>query len=249
MSFDPEYLRIYRENGRKTADIKTKAVAFAQTHWNLADIDNYVDELIQQAGGEAAFKKVPTYKWATCISVNDGFVHGIPKGMLKPGDLVTLDMGMFYQGTTSDTATTFVIGEPTPDQQHFMDVGKKTLKKTIEKARAGNRIRDLAETIQKNIEAAGFNVTRNLTGHGVGYTMHEEPPIPCFVSNDPCLRTRIEVGMVLAIEIMYMKGNWPLVQSRDGWSLSTRDGSDAAVYEEDVFITPNGPEILTDIRE
>jgi len=248
MAFDQEYFRIYQENGKKTAEIKAKAVEFAQTHLNMADIDNYIDNLFVAAGGEPAFKKVPGYHWATCISVNDGFVHGIPKGMLHKGDLVTIDMGMFYQGTTSDTAISFVIGEPTAEQQHFLDVGQKTLKKTIEKARAGNRIHDLAETIQKNIEAAGYNVTRNLTGHGVGYTMHEDPPIPCFVSNDPVLRTKIEVGMVLAIEIMYMKGKWPLVQAPDGWTLSTRDGQDSAVFEEDVFITPTGPVVLTEIK-
>jgi methionyl aminopeptidase len=248
MSFDKNYFNTYLDNGKKTAEIKAKAVEFAQTHLNMADIDNYIDNLFIKAGGEPAFKKVPGYHWATCISVNDGFVHGIPKGMLHPGDLVTIDMGMFYKGTTSDTAISFVIGTPTPEQQHFLDVGQKTLKKTIEKAKAGNRIRDIAETIQKNIEGAGYNVTRNLTGHGVGYTMHEDPPIPCFVSNDPCLRTRIEVGMVLAIEIMYMKGDWPLVQASNGWNLSTKDGQDSAVFEEDVFITPTGPVVLTEIK-
>jgi methionyl aminopeptidase len=156
---------------------------------------------------------------------------------------------MYYKGTTSDTAITFVVGEPSMDQRRFMDVGIKTLRKTIEKAKAGNRIRDLAETIQKNIESAGYSVTRNLTGHGVGKSMHEEPPIPCFVSADPGLRTKIEVGMVLAIEIMYMKGNWPLKLASDGWTLSTKDGSDSAVFEEDVLITTTGPEILTDIRD
>lgn len=248
MPVNEQYFKIYRENGRKIADIKAKAVAFAQTHFNLADIDNYVDNLIVGAGGEPGFKKVPGYKWATCISVNDGFVHGIPKGTIKPGDLITLDTGMYYHGTTTDTAISFIVGEPTPDRAHFLEVGRKTLAKTIAKARAGNRIKDLAETIQKNIEAAGYSVTRNLTGHGVGKTMHEEPAIPCFISSDPALRTRIEIGMVLAIEIMYMKGNWPLVLANDGWTLATRDGSDSAVFEENVLITPKGPEIITDIR-
>lgn len=249
MSLNEPYFKTYRENGRKIADIKAKAVAFSQTHFNLADIDNYVEGLIRSAGGEPAFQLVPGYKWATCISVNSGFVHGIPKGTLRRGDLVTIDTGMFYRGTTTDTAISFVVGEANSDQQHFLDVGRKTLTKTIAKARAGNKIRDLSETIQKNIETAGYSVTRTLTGHGVGKTMHEEPPIPCFVSPDPALRTRIEIGMVLAIEIMYMKGDWPLVLAKDGWTLATRDNSDSAVFEENVLITPKGPEILTDIRD
>lgn len=235
----------YRINCQKTAEIRAKAVEFAQSHFNLADIDHYVDELITQAGGEAAFKKVPGYSWATCISVNDVLVHGIPKGTIKPGDIVNIDTGMYYHGTTSDCSTTFVVGQASPEQEHFLNVGKKTLRKAIEKARAGNRVRDISATIQKHIEAAGYNVTRNLTGHGIGKTMHEEPPIPCFISNDPNLSTKLTVGMTIAIEVMYMKGDWPLILDKDGWTLRTRDGSDSAVFEEDVLITPNGPEILT----
>ncbi len=240
-----QYFDIYRINGRKIAEIRSKAVDFAQTHFNLTDIDNYVDNLIREAGGESAFKKVSGYHWATCISVNDCLVHGIPKGYLKPGDIVNIDTGMYYQGTTSDCSTTFVIGQATPEQEHFLNVGKKTLKEAIKQAKPGNRIRDISKTIQRHIEAAGYNVTRNLTGHGIGKTMHQDPPIPCFDSSDPDLSTRIIPGMTLAIEVMYMKGDWPLVLAKDGWGLYTKDGSDTAVFEEDVLITPTGPEILT----
>lgn len=236
---------IYRENCRKIAKIRAQAVEFAQTHFQLADIDHYVEQLILKAGGEPAFKKVPGYKWATCISVNDVLVHGIPKGTIKPGDIVNIDTGMYYHGTTSDCSTTFVVGQATPEQQHFLEVGKKALKQAIKQAKPGNRVRDISSAIQKHIEAAGYNVTRNLTGHGIGKTMHQDPPIPCFVSTDPALSYKLTVGMTLAIEVMYMKGDWPLILEKDGWTLRTRDGSDAAVFEEDVLITPNGPEILT----
>lgn len=240
-----QYYQNFRENGKLMAGILHKGIEFAQTHFNLADIDSYIDTLIVNAGGEPGFKKVPGYRWATCISVNDVLVHGIPRGTLKPGDIVNIDTGMFYKGTTSDTSKSFVVGEPTPDQAHFLKVGRETLIKAIHQAKPGNRIYDIAEAIQTNIEAARYNVTRNLTGHGIGKTMHEEPPIPCFVSRDPMLKTRIEVGMVLAVEVMYMKGNWPLTQDGDGWSLHTRDGSDCAVFENDIIVTPHGPEIIT----
>lgn len=242
---DNSYFETYRENGKKIAEIRAKAVEFAQTHFNLTDIDNYVDDLIKVAGGEPAFKKVPGYKWATCISVNDVLVHGIPKGVIKPGDIVNIDTGMYYRGTTSDCSTTFVIGKPSLEQEHFLNIGKKTLKEAIKKAKPGNRIRDISATIQKHIEAAGYNVTRNLTGHGIGQTMHQDPMIPCYVSNDPSLSIRLVPGMTLAIEVMYMRGNWPLVLDKDGWTLHTRDGSDSAVFEDDILITPKGPEILT----
>jgi len=248
MNIHDPYFQNFRENGKLISQIKKQAVEFAQTHWNLADIDSYVDTLIHNAGGEPGFKKVPGYHWATCISVNDVLVHGIPKGYIKEGDIVNIDTGMYYKGTTTDTSTTFVIGNPSPEQTHFLQVGLDTLDKAIAKARPGNRVYDISDTIQKNIEAAGYNVTLNLTGHGVGKTMHEEPPIPCFVSKDPVLKTELKVGMVLAIEVMYMKGDWPLIQDPDGWSLRTRDGSDAAVFEEDVIVTPKGPEVITAIK-
>jgi methionyl aminopeptidase len=249
MKWDENYANIYRQNGRAIAQIKAQAVEFAKTHWNLADIDHYVDQLIRQAGGEPAFKRVPGYHWATCINVNDGIVHGVPKGTLKPGDLVNIDTGMYYQGTTTDTSTTFVIGDKTPEQRKFLNVGQDTLYKTINKAKPGRRVWDIAETIQKNIEAAGYSVTRTLTGHGVGETMHEDPPLPCFVSNDPILKTKLQAGMVLAVEVMYMAGDWPLVTDSDGWTMRTKDGSLSAVFEENVLITPKGPEVLTAIRQ
>jgi len=246
MKTNSSYLNDFRENGRRIALIKQELVAFAQTHLKLEQIEAKAVELIKKAGGEPAFMRVPGYSYATCISVNSGFVHGIPKGNLKPGDIVTIDTGMVYKDTTTDTATTFVIGPATPEQDAFLNLGKKTLKKAVQAAQAGNQVRHISETIQRMIEKGGCNVTRNLTGHGVGKTMHESPAIPCFTSkSDPNLRVRLVPGMVLAIEVMYMKGQWPLVQADDGWTLSTADGSDSAVFEEDVIITENGPEVIT----
>jgi methionyl aminopeptidase len=241
----PEYLDTFRVNGKKIAKIREELVSFSQTHPKKEDIEAHACDLIKTTGGEPAFKKVPGYHWATCINVNSQIVHAIPKGYLNSGDLVTIDTGMYYQGTTSDCATSFIIGEPTIEQQHFLDVGKRTLEKAIAVAQPGNRIRDISETIQKNIEKAGYNVVRTLTGHGIGKTMHESPMIPCFVSNDPEIRTVIKPGMVLAIEVMYMVGDWPLIEAKDGWSLSTADGSLSAVFEDDIIVTPQGPEIIT----
>jgi methionyl aminopeptidase len=240
-----DYLDIFRENGAKTAEIKFQLVEYAQTKPKLEDIDKLAEDLMKKAGGEPAFKRVPNYHWTTCIALNDAFVHAIPEGKLNDGDIVTIDLGMYYHGTTTDTATTFVIGKPTPDQEFFLNVGKKTLKKTIKHAKVGARIKKLSKTMQEGVEKAGYSVTRNLTGHGLGETMHEEPSIPCFTSQDPNLRIKLQPDMVLAIEIMYMKGDWPLAQDNDGWTLRTQDGSDSAMFEEDVIITYAGPEVIT----
>lgn len=238
-------LDYFRENGRKISQIRKKLSDFAQTHYHLENIEEYANKLIKEAGGEPAFKRVPGYKWATCISVNSAIVHGIPQGSIKKGNIVTIDTGMYYKGTTTDAATTFIIGAPTKEQEKFLQVGKKALKKAIYQARIGTQIKELSKAMQKIVEKSGYSVSRTLTGHGLGETMHEEPPIPCFVSPDPVLKTKLTKGMVLAIEIMYMEGSWPLKVASDGWTLYTADGSNSAVFEEDVIIAANGPEVIT----
>jgi methionyl aminopeptidase len=240
-----DYLDTFRENGHRIGNIRQQLVEFAQTHHQMEEVDALAQELIKKAGGEPAFQKVDAYYWATCITVNDGMVHGIPKGSFKPGDIVTIDTGMFYQGTTTDCSTTFVIGAATPEQEHFLSVGKHALKKAIKQAKSNNQVKDISKAMQTNVEAAGFNVVRTLTGHGLGKTMHENPQIPCFVSSDKGLRTRLKPGMVLAIEVMYMQGDWPLKLAKDGWTLTTADGSLSGMFEEDVIVTPQGPEIIT----
>lgn len=239
------YLDIFRENGRRISTIRKQVVDYSQSHFDMADIDQYADHLIKAAGGEAAFKKVPGYKWTTCININDAIVHSIPKGSLHPGDLVTLDIGMYYQGTTTDCATSYVIGTPTSDQEHFLAVGRKALRKAIAQATAGNQVKDISKTMQHQVEKAGYQVVRSLSGHGLGKTMHEDPQIPCFVSPDPVLRTKLQAGQVLAIEVMYMAGDWPLTQDKDGWTLRTADGSLSAVFEDDCLVTWDGPETIT----
>lgn len=243
---DQAYFDTYQENGRLITKIRQQLVDFAQSHFRLEDIETQACNLIAAAGGEPAFKKVPGYDWATCINVNEEIVHAIPKGYLKPGDLVTIDTGMYYHGTTSDCATSFVVGpNHDPEIDHFLSVGRKTLDKAVAVCRPGARVRDISETIQKNIEKAGYSVVRTLTGHGIGQNMHQEPIIPCFVSSDPALKTVLKPGMVLAVEVMYMMGDWPLVEADDGWTLSTADGSLSAVFENDVIITESGPVLIT----
>lgn len=237
-------LATFVKNGRLTTEIVKKLVIFAQTHPRLETIEDQAQHLISQAGGTPAFSKVPGYHWATCISVNDVIVHGIPRGTIRPGDLVTIDTGMSYHDTTTDMATTFRLGDPELFTDPFLAVGLKTLKKTLDQVRSGAKIRALSKAMQTTIEKAGYNVTRNLTGHGLGKTMHEEPPIPCFTSDDPALAYTLKQNQVLAIEVMYMKGDWALKIDRDGWTMRTQDGSDAAVFEVDIAVTQHGCRLL-----
>lgn len=233
------------EGGKILADVKRQIKEFAQKETSLQAIDKKAESLIISAGGKPSFKMVPGYKWTTCININDSIVHGIPKGNLKKGDFVTIDMGVYFKGFHTDSAMSFIIGKPTKEQEHFLSVGEKVLAKTIKKATVGNKIRDLSQSMQQGIESEGFSVVRQLTGHGVGEQLHQEPSIPCFVSNHKDMRVKLYEGMTIAIEVMYTMGDWPLIKDSDGWTLRTEDGKLSAVVEETVLITNSKPITLT----
>jgi methionyl aminopeptidase len=242
---DKKYLQAFRENGKVINEIREALVNLAQKVDRAEEIDKEAERLILKAGGEPAFKKVEDYHWSTCVCRNDCLVHGIPKGKYEEGDLLTIDLGMFYKNTTTDIATTFVIGKASDFQNTFLNVGRETMKKAIKKALVNNRVKDISQQLQEVPEKAGYSVTRDLVGHGLGKTMHEPPAIPCYISNDPNLAVKLVEGMIITIEAMYMAGDWHLEQAEDGWSLLTRDGSISAMFEEDILITSKGPEVLS----
>ena len=247
MNKDPEYLNIFRENGAKIAVIRQQLVEMAKNFAQPEQLDKEAERLIKAAGGEPGFKRVKGYHWSTCIGTNDGFVHCIPVGKIKDGDLVTIDTGMYYHGTTTDVATTFVVGQSNAKLDQFIAVGKKSLRKAIKQTVPGNKIKDITKVLQKIVERTGYSVTRNLCGHGLGETMHESPQIPMYISNDPDLKVDIVPGMVLAVESMYMEGDWRLVTDEDGWSLRTADGLLSGMFEEDVLVTEGGNEVITQL--
>lgn len=242
---NPSKIDTFRQNGQAINTIFHQLIKLLQEERDLTLVDQAAEKLMNEAGGEPAFKRVPNYNWSTCICVNSGFVHCIPQGIVRDGDIVTLDTGMYLDGTTTDLATTIAIGTPTKKIEDFLQVGRSALKKAIHQAQPGNTVRHISQTLQDTIQAAGYTVTRHLTGHGLGKTMHEPPSIPCFVTKDPLLNTQLKPGMVLAIEAMYMQGSHQLTQADDGWTVKTADGKLSAMFEEDVLITESGPELLT----
>ncbi|MBI2010020.1 MAG: M24 family metallopeptidase [Candidatus Chisholmbacteria bacterium] len=180
-----------REGGKMLGRILNQVVASAKPGVSLHELDSLADTLLTQTGGEPGFKRVPGYRWATCINVNAGVVHGIPHPhlTLKQGDLVSLDTGLFYQGFHTDTSTTVVVGKPSQEQQHFLDTGKRALSQGIAQAKPGKRIGHISQAMQKIIEAARFNCARHLTGHGIGQNLHQSPMIPCL------LHGKLQVGL------------------------------------------------------
>lgn len=245
----PEEIRIMAEGGKMLAYVRQKVAEAAVPGVTTAQLDKLADDLIKKTGGEASFKLVEGYHHATCINVNDEVVHGIPgKRVLKDGDIVGIDVGLYYKGFHTDAAISVGVGTLSPERSKFLTVGKRTLQKTIEAVRPGKRISDLSEIMQKGVEGAGYSAVRALTGHGVGKELHEEPPIPCFVVGRKSFSPTIEAGMVLAIEIMYNEGDFEVIyKNEDGWTISTADGKISGLFEESVAVTKNGYEVLTKV--
>lgn len=235
-----------KKGGEKLATVRKELEKAVKEGVSAMDIEELANTLIKKEGGEASFKMVPGYSWATCINVNAGLVHGIPKKetIFKKGDLVSVDVGMYLEGFHTDTSTTVLVGED-KGKEKFLKLGQLALKNAIDQARVGNKIMDISKTIQDVVSGAGYSPIRALTGHGVGRELHEEPYIPCFVSGARAKSPDIEPGMVLAIEVMYAQGADEVTLEEDGWTIRTQDGKISALFEETVAVTADGPIILT----
>ncbi len=211
------------------------------------EIDNEAARLIRHYGGEVSFSKVPGYKWATCLSVNEVVVHGVPnKYALQDGDVLKLDIGAFYHGYHVDYGDTYVIGTPSnPTIKHFLDIGRTTLKQILKMARKGVFLGEISNRIEKNIQGAGYKVLKDLTGHAVGRELHEDPLIPGILTM-PILKTpKMEAGTAYALEVIYSYADEQTVHANaDGWSLKTKKGSQSACFENSVFVDENETIIL-----
>lgn len=244
-----EEIKIMHEGGKKLAQIRDtlgKAVAPGVT---ALDIEYLACDLIDKTGGEPSFKKVPGYSWATCVNVNDGIVHGIPKKeiVFKKGDIVSVDVGLFYKGFHTDTSLSVGL-DVDADTEKFLKAGRDALNNAIKQAKIGNRISDISRQMQDGVEKYGYSPIRSLVGHGIGRNLHEEPHIPCFVPKSLRPSPKLVEGMVIAIEIMYALGTDEIKYMPDKWTIVTADGTISALYEETVAIVKNGPLVLTGVN-
>lgn len=213
------------------------------------DLDQTGRQLIEEYGARSAChgyqigsRRYPAY---TCLSVNDEVVHGIGslKRVLQDGDVIALDVVVEYNGYIGDNAITVPVGMLAPARQKLLQVTEEALRLGIAQAVIGNRISDISHAVQSHVERHGFSVVRDMVGHGVGTSMHEEPQIPNF--GRPGRGDVIKAGMTLAIEPMVNAGNWRTKTLRDGWTVVTVDGSPSAHFEHTVLTTEQGPEVLT----
>ena len=248
-----EEIRRMKEGGRRLFQVLEEVLRQVKPGVSLTELDRLAERLIKRQEGWPSFKMVANYSWATCINVNDGVVHGIPNDYrLKEGDLVSLDVGMFYRGRHTDVARTFYLPtkkeERVGKKEEFLKAGRKALEEAVKAARPGNRVGHISLAIEREIKKKRFSPISSFTGHGVGRRLHEEPQIPCFLrggERELAQTPLLKPGMTLAIEVIYSQGRPDLVLDDDGWTLRTADGSWAGLFEDTVLVTKTDPVVLT----
>ncbi len=238
-----------REAGAIAATVLHQMKQLVRPGISTFDLDQAARDLIARHGARSAdfgyqigSRRFPAY---TCISVNDEVVHGIGtiKRILRDGDIVSLDVTIEYQGYIGDNAITMAVGSISPRVAELLKTTKESLAIGIKQAQVGGRIGDISNAIQTYIETRGFSIVREMVGHGVGESMHEEPQIPNFGRRGS--GEKIKAGMTLAIEPMVNLGTHRVKTLGDGWTVVTADGQPSAHFEHTVLTTDNGPEILT----
>lgn len=234
-----------REAGRLLARamrIASEAIVPGKT--TPMELDILADRIIREGGGIPSFQDYKGYPRATCISVNDTVVHGIPVDIpLEEGDIVSLDFGVILDGWHADSAWTFPVGTISPEAQRLLNVTKESLMQGIAKARVGGKVGDISSAVQKYAESYGYGVVRDLVGHGIGRTLHEPPNVPNF--GRAGTGSPIREGMTMCIEPMINEGTAKVKFLEDGWTVKTADGKLAAHFEHTVAVTKSGAEILT----
>lgn len=241
-----EELKIMEEGGAKLGFIKHELAKIIEEGNNSLEIDKLADDLIEKSGGKSSFKMVPKYSWATCVNINEGIVHGIPKKetIFRKGDLVSVDVGLFYKGFHTDTSISVGIS-PSLEVEKFLNAGREAFNSAVKTVKNGNYVHDISERIEGVITLYGYNPIEDLVGHGIGRNLHEEPPIPCFVYQRRENSTKLVEGMVIAIEVMYAQGSPRIIKEKDGWTLSMADGKISGLFEDTVIVTQKGYKIIT----
>jgi methionyl aminopeptidase len=232
------------ESCRIVAEVLDGIKAMISPGISTRELDGFAESFIISKGARPAFKGYRGYPSSVCTSVNEQVVHGIPSASkLREGDIVSLDIGVYYKGFYGDAALTLPVGNINAEATKLLKVTEQSLQVGIEKAVVGNRLSDISSAIQRYVESEGFSVVRNFVGHGIGRELHEEPQIPNY--GKPGEGPEILAGMTLAIEPMVNAGGWEVKILNDGWTAVTKDRSLSAHFEHTIAVTNNGQEILT----
>jgi len=241
-------IEIMKAGGEKLKAVMKLVIPHIRPGITTNDINTFAEKYIKEQGADISFNKVEGYKWAVCVPINEQVVHTPPtKRILKLGDVLKIDIGVFYKGFHTDYAITLVVGDTsTPEIERFLQVGRDALQLAIQQARVGKRIGNISEAIEKKIGGAGYTIMKQLTGHGVGRELHEDPFIPGYLTKSIEKTPLLKPGMVLALEVIYSMGSGEIAYEEDQeWSIITKDRSMSACFEHTVALTDKNSLVLT----
>ena len=238
-------IELMRESCRLLAIVHKEMEEAIRPGMSTKDIDILGDSLIRKLGCIPNFKNYNGYPASICVSVNDEVVHGIPhkNRILQEGDIVSLDAGLIYKGYHSDAARTHAVGQISPEAQRLIDATRESFFAGIKMAKQGNYLYDISNAIDAYIKPFGYGIVRDLVGHGIGTSLHEDPQIPNFAQRRK--GPKLQAGMTLAVEPMINMGRPDVEWLDDDWTVVTEDGSLSAHYENTILITDGEPEILS----
>ena len=241
----PHEIEGIRTSGKVLAECLLRLDEIIKEGVSTWDIDKFCYSFIKEHRGIPSCLGYCGYPNSACVSVNEEVVHGIPtrEHILKEGDIVSLDAGLIYKGYHSDAARTHAVGSISEEKRKLMEVTKQSFFEGIKMAKAGNHLFDISEAIDSYVSAFGYGIVRDLVGHGIGTSLHEDPQIPNFKQGRRGLR--LQAGMTLAIEPMINMGTDKVLWLDDNWTVISADHSPSAHYENTVLITDGEPEILT----
>ncbi len=239
-----EEIQLMRQAGKIVAMVLQEMEREVAPGVPTGRLDKKAEKLIRREGAEPAFLGYQGFPASICASVNEELVHGIPGvRKLNEGDIISIDVGVYYRGFCGDAAVTFEVGRVSSSTRRLIEVTRNSLQKALDKVKEGNYLSDISHAVQSYVEAENYSVVRNYVGHGIGRQMHQEPQVPNF--GPPGRGPRIKKGMAFAIEPMVNEGTWEVEVLEDNWTVVTRDRKLCAHFEHTVVAGENGPEILT----
>jgi methionyl aminopeptidase len=238
-------MKLMREANRIIAVVLTEIRDRIKTGVSTYDLDQWAEKRILDLGAKPGFKGYKGYPATLCTSINQEVVHGVPskEKILEDGDIISIDVGSIYKGFYGDGAYTYAVGNISDEAKNLLETCEESLYVGIEQSKLGNRINDISIAIDRFVRSRGYEIVRDLTGHGIGRYLHEEPQI---LNYDNGLKgPKLKTNMTLAIEPMITNGSYEIRTLNDMWTVVTVDGSLSAHFEHTVVVTSNGPEILT----
>lgn len=251
----PQEIAIMKQGGSILRTVMDQLIPLVRPGVSTQELDETAERLIRSQGALPSFKEVEKYRWTTCVPIDEQVVHTPPSDrILKKGELLTIDIGVYYKSYHTDYATTVCVGESADDpdligdedKMNFLHTGAKALEAAITQAKAGNRVGHISRAIEKVVSAGGYFIIRELTGHAIGKELHEDPLIPGYLDGRVEDTPLLTMGMTIAIEVIYSMGA-KHVKSEKGskWSLVTTDGSLSACFEKTVAISKDRAFVLT----